>query len=170
MSYVRRSCRTQSNRRRTFRQNPHVTHSVDSVTKMMHLVKCVLHDSLTGVNESSQKDKLVSELGVGPYTEEQLFLEPTNTNALEGFIGTIAVGGIGHHLTSTSLHDPNRGLHSYISNEPIDLPRIEKSKDMVTTRKGVNTAQDIRLNGKTLDDMKNFQHIGSNRIKRLQHN
>ena len=39
---------------------------------------------------------------------------------------------------------------------------------MVTTRKGENTAQDIRLNGKMLDDMNKFQHIGSNRIKRLQ--
>ena len=67
VSYVHRTCRTQSNRRRTFRHNPLVTHSDDSVTNMMHLVKCVglLHDSLTGVNESSQKDKLVSELGVG---------------------------------------------------------------------------------------------------------
>ena len=37
---------------------------------------------------------------------------------------------------------------------------------MVTTRKGENTAQDIRFNGKMLDDMNN---IGSNRIKRLQH-
>ena len=45
--------------------------------------------------------------------------------------------------------------------------RIEKSKDVVTTRKGENTAQEIRLDGKMLDDMNNFQHIGANRIKRL---
>ena len=41
---------------------------------------------------------------------------------------------------------------------------------MVTTRKGENTTQEIRVDGKMLDDMNNFQHIGSDRIKRLQHN
>ena len=41
---------------------------------------------------------------------------------------------------------------------------------MVTTRKGENTAQEIRLDGKMLDDMNNYQHIGSNRITRLHHN
>ena len=34
--------------------------------KMRHLVKCLLHDSRTGMKESPQKDKLVSELGVSP--------------------------------------------------------------------------------------------------------
>ena len=58
VSYMHRTCRAQSNRRR-------VTHSIDIVTNLMHLVKCLLHDSWTGVNESSQKDKLVSELVVG---------------------------------------------------------------------------------------------------------
>ena len=33
-----------------------------------------------------------------------------------------------------------------------------------------NIAQEIRVDGKMLDDMKNFPHIGSNIIKRLQHN
>ena len=40
---------------------------------------------------------------------------------------------------------------------------------MVTTRKGENTAHEIRVDGKMLDDMNNFQHIRSNRIKRLQY-
>ena len=31
---VHRTCRTQSNRRRTFKQNPRVTHSVDIVTNL----------------------------------------------------------------------------------------------------------------------------------------
>ena len=35
---------------------------------------------------------------------------------------------------------------------------IEKSKDMVTTKKGGNTAQEIIVDGKMLDDMNNFQH------------
>ena len=47
--------------------------------------------------------------------------------------------------------------------------RIEKSKDMATTGKGENTAQETIMDGKMLDDMNNFQQIGSNRIKRLQH-
>ena len=59
----------------------------------------------------------------------------------------------------------------------IDIPthrfcmdvRIEKSKDMATTSKGENTAQETIVDGKMLDDMNNFQQIGSNRIKRLQH-
>ena len=33
-----------------------------------------------------------------------------------------------------------------------------------------NTAQEIRVDGKMLDDMNNFPHIGSNIIKQLQHN
>ena len=39
-------------------------------------------------------------------------------------------------------------------------------------RKGSNknTAQEIRVDGKMLDDMNNFPHIGSNIIKQLQHN
>ena len=44
------------------------------------------------------------------------------------------------------------------------------SKDMVTTRMGEHTSHAIRVDRKMLDDMNNFQHIGSNIIKRLQHN
>ena len=32
------------------------------------------------------------------------------------------------------------------------------------------TAHEIRVDGKMLDKMNYFQHIGSNRMKRLQHN
>ena len=32
---------------------------------------------------------------------------------------------------------------------------------MVTTRKGENTAQEIRVDEKMLDEMDNFQHIGT---------
>ena len=72
VSYVHRTCRrpTQSNRRRTFKQNPRGTHSVDGVTNLGHLLKCSLYDSRTGVNESSQDDKLVTERGY--IKEEQI--------------------------------------------------------------------------------------------------
>ena len=71
VSYVDRTSRTQSNRRRTFKQNPPVTHSVDSMTNLRHLVKYLLHDSWTGVNEFSVKGNLLSELGVC-ITDEQI--------------------------------------------------------------------------------------------------
>ena len=79
---------TQFNRRRTFKQNPPVTHYVDSVTNLRHLLKCLLHDSWTGVNESSRED-----------------LEQTKTNVLEGFIGTIAVGGGGGGSLADNCHN-----------------------------------------------------------------
>ena len=41
--------------------NPRVSHPVDRVTNMRHLVKFVLHDLGTGVRGSSQKDELFTE-------------------------------------------------------------------------------------------------------------
>ena len=35
------------------------------MTNLRHFVKCLFHDSWLGVNASSQKNKLVSELGGG---------------------------------------------------------------------------------------------------------
>ena len=68
---------------------------------------------------------------------------------------------------------------TYRSYEPTDLPthifcmevRLEKNKYMCIGyhQERGKTAQEIRVDGKMMDDMSNF-HIGSNRMKRLQHN
>ena len=59
-------------------------------------------------------------------------------------------------------------IQTYTSYEPIDLPthifcmevRIEKSKDMmVTNRRGENTPQEIRVDGKMMDEMNNFHQL-----------
>ena len=42
---------TQSNRLRTLKPNPRVTHFVDNVTNKRHLANCLLHDAWTGACE-----------------------------------------------------------------------------------------------------------------------
>ena len=39
----------------------------------------------------------------------------------------------------------------------------------MVTSKGETTAHEIRVDGKILDEINNCQHIGSNRMKQLQH-
>ena len=63
LSYVYRTCRTQSNRHRTFNQT--LVHKVTN-NRASAYSEMLLHDSRIRVKETSQKDKLVSELGVSP--------------------------------------------------------------------------------------------------------
>ena len=74
-------------------------------------------------------------------SKPEIVLEQTKTNAMAGFIGTIAVIVRGRLADNIDLMIQRQTYRSY---EPIDLPthrfcmevRIEKSKDMVTTSKG----------------------------------